>query len=191
MTNYRQYNWSIVKAELDSKPSTCKLAVESIAVEKEKSNLLPPSRVTTGQWGVGGCWKSRRRGKAVFCSPACQLCRQLGAFATTSACWRDSDWPAGENCDWNPKWLSFTCLLLMGGQENWPSAAFAFSPECERRVRRRGFGARRWAGVGRGISGAASSMSAKTVSLARICHHTSTGGEMDRRGRNTVSYPSK
>ena len=50
------------------------------------------------------------------------------------------------------------------------------------------FGVRRRGGVGRVISGVASSMSAKTASPARICCHRNAAGEMDRRGCRRVSH---
>lgn len=191
MTNYRQYHWRIVK--VNRKQSTCKLAAESLAVEEEKSNLLPPSHVKTEQRGVGGCcWGGGGVGGSILLSsPACQLCRQLGAFVTTSASCQASDWPVGGKLRPKPQ---MTQLPMSASDRRAgklakfliQSARGGWGEEC--------IGCGGPARVGRVISEAASSMSAKTVSPARMCCHMNTSKEMDRRGwrgRAAASYPSK
>lgn len=52
-------------------------------------------------------------------------CKELYSLAMSAFC-QASDWPKRKNCDWNPQWLSFPRLLLMGGQENCLSIALVF-----------------------------------------------------------------
>lgn len=134
MTNYRQYRWRTVKAELDRKQATCELNAESCFAVEKKNNLicllLHMSKQSSEEWGVAG--GGGGRGVSILhSSPVCQLCRRLWAFVTTSACCQDSGWRmGGKNCDRNPEWLSFPCLVLTGGQENWPSVGGGWGEEC-------------------------------------------------------------
>lgn len=98
MTNYRQYRWRTVKAELDRKQATCELNAESCFAVEKKNNLicllLHMSKQSSEEWGVAG--GGGGRGVSILhSSPVCQLCRRLWAFVTTSACCQDSDWRMG------------------------------------------------------------------------------------------------
>lgn len=137
MTNYRQYQLKIVKAELERKQSTCKLASESPAVEKVNliCFLVHMSKQGSEEWGVAGGGGGRQYFALLPCLSVVQaarsLCNRVSLFVRTLAGLREqplSD-SASHVCFWWTGKLSQVLLL--------------FSIDS---VRRGVHGVRRWAG---------------------------------------------
>lgn len=138
MTNYRQYRWRTVEAELDWKQATCELNAEScFAVEKKNNRicfLLHMSKQSSEEWG-DCCWRRRGRGQ-YFALLSCLSVVQ----APLSLC--------------NHVSLLSRLRLAHGAEKLWPKPRVTQLPmsgsdgkagklaKCWRRVRRRVYGVR-------------------------------------------------